>query len=308
MSTPLVLRIAIGNYDQVKALKDGSVTSDRLRLEFVEVDPLNRAFRMMLRDWKFDVCEMALATHAVAHRFEKPVAALPIVLHRGFHHGALHCALKSRLDGPAALSGKRIGVRSYSQTTGVWVRGILEVEYGVDPDTVTWVVDEDSHVAEYRDPPNVELVAEGKTLGGMLRSGEIDAAIGLSKIDPAEIRTVIPDADKAALGWYRKIGIYPANHAMVVKRDILAAHPWLGTELIALFEKAKTEAYRRAPPKPPSDPDRARLMAEIGADPLPYGMTANRASIEMLLGFCTRQKLTERTYRIDELFDPATLI
>jgi 4,5-dihydroxyphthalate decarboxylase len=308
MSTPPVLRIAIGNYDQVKPLKDGSVVSDRLRLEFVEVDPLNRAFRMMLRDWKFDVCEMALATHAVAHRFEKPVAALPIVLHRGFHHAALHCLLNSRLDGPAALAGKRIGVRSYSQTTGVWVRGILEAEYGVDPDTVTWVVDEDSHVAEYRDPPNVELAAEGKTLGGMLRSGEIDAAIGLSKIDPAEIRTVIPDADKAALAWFRNTQVYPANHAMVVKRDILAAHPWLGTELIALFEKAKAEAYRRNPRKPPADPDRARLMAKIGADPLPYDMAANRASVEMLLGFCTRQKLTERTYRVDQLFDPATLV
>jgi 4,5-dihydroxyphthalate decarboxylase len=308
MSTPLVLRIAIGNYDQVRPLKDGSVTSDRLRLDFVEVDPLNRAFRQMLRDWAFDVCEMALATHAVAHRFNKPVSALPIVLHRGFHHGALHCALNSRLDGPAALAGKRIGVRSYSQTTGVWVRGILQAEYGVDPDKVTWVVVEDSHVAEYRDPPNVELAADGKTLGGMVKSGEIDAAIGLRKIDPAEVRPVIPNADKAAFDWYRKTGVYPANHAMVVKREMLAAHPWLGAELLTLFEKAKAAAYRKNPVKPPADPDRARLMAQIGGDPLPYGIAANRASIDMLLGFCTQQKLTERTYRIDELFDPGTLV
>jgi 4,5-dihydroxyphthalate decarboxylase len=308
MSTPLALRIAIGNYDQVRPLKDGSVTSDRLRLEFVEVEPLNRAFRQMLREWKFDVCEMALATHAVAHRFQKPVSALPIVLHRGFHHGALHCALTSRLDGPAALAGKRIGVRSYTQTTCVWVRGILQAEYGVDPDKVSWVVVEDSHVAEYRDPPNVEPAADGKTLDSMLKSGEIDAAIGLRKVDPAEVRTVIPEADKAAFDWYRKTRVYPANHAMVVKSEILAAHPWLGKEILALFEKAKAEAYRRNPLKPPADPDRARLVAEIGGDPLPYGIAANRASIEMLLGFCTQQKLTPHTYRIDELFDPATLV
>lgn len=303
MSSPLTLRIAIGNYGQVKPLKDGRVASERLRLEFVEVDPLPVAFRQMLRERRFDVCEMALATHALAHRFGKPVTALPIILHRGFHHAALACAAASRLPGAAALAGRRIGVRSYSQTTGVWVRGILTAQYGIAPEAVTWVVLEDSHVPEFRDPPNVERAAAGKTLGGLLKSGEADAVIGFRKPAPGEVRTVIPDAEAAAAGWYRKTAIYPANHVVVVANELVAAHPWLGAELLALFERAKAQAYREGA----VDLRRAQPILPEGADPLPYGIAANRAPIEMLLGFCTAQRLTERTYRVEELFDPGTL-
>ncbi|MBI3709516.1 MAG: hypothetical protein HY246_17825 [Proteobacteria bacterium] len=302
MASPLVLRTAIGKYPYVQALKDGSVHSDRVRLEYVEVEPLNQAFRRLLRDGEFDVCEMALTTHALAHAFGKPYTAIPIILHRNFHHGAIACAKNAPLRGPSDLSGRRVGVRAYSQTTGVWVRGILQHEYGVDVGSITWVTTEDAHVAEYRDPPNVERAAEGKGLRTMLLAGEIDAAIGLRQEDPNEVRKVIPDTDAAAASWYRKTGIYPANHAVVIKNDLLAKHPWLGTELMTMFAESKRQAQ-----KTPVSAAEARLKALVGDDPHPYGLAANRKPIEMVLAFSTEQKLTPRAYKIEELFDAKSL-
>lgn len=305
MSAPLVLRTAVGKYDHVRALRDGSVRSERVRLDMVEVEPVNRAFRQMVQDSAFDLSEMALTTHALAHAFGKPVTALPIVLMRGFHHGAILCANGSAIAGPADLAGRKVAVRAYSQTTGVWVRGILEDEHGLDPDAVTWVTLEDAHVREYRDPPNVERAPAGKGLRDLLLAGEVDAVVGLGKADPTEVRTVIPDADKAAAAWYRKTGIYPVNHAVSIRTGLLTEHPWLADELMTLFTVAKKRAREQAPRPTAAAPpgtDRARLLAIVGDDPFPYGMAPNRTAIEMLLEYAARQKLTPRVYRVEELF------
>ena len=310
MNTPLVLRTVIGKYDHVGPLKDGSVSSDRLRLDFVEVDPLNGAFRRMVRDFEFDICEMALTTHALAHAFGKKITALPVILYRGFHHGTIVCAKDAKLKGPEDLQGGRIAVRAYSQTSGVWVRGILAHEYGLDLDKVTWVTLEDAHVAEYRDPPNVERAPEGASLKSLLRSGDVQAVIGFRNADPAEIRPVIDDPDAAAASWYRKTGVYPGNHAVSVKDELLAEHSWLAGELTALFAKAKARAYelkRAMPVTPPADTAKGRLMALVGEDAFPYGMRANRASTEMLLAFSAEQKLIPRAYRVEELFDAGSI-
>jgi 4,5-dihydroxyphthalate decarboxylase len=307
MSTPLVLRSVLGKYNEVQPLKNGSVRSDRVRLDFVEVEPIAGSFRRMLRDWEFDLCEMAITTHAMARAFEKPVIGLPIVLHRGFHHSTFNCLKSSPLKGPADLMGKKVGVRAYSQTTGVWVRGILKAEYGLDHADVTWVTMEDAHVAEYRDPPNVVRAAPGKTLRAMLLAGEIDATIGLAPADTNEVRTVIPNADEAAAAWYRKTGIYPSNHTVVLRSEHAAANPWLAGELYRMFVAAKEQARTAAKSTPPSAAQ-TRLLALVGSDTLPYGMSANRASMEMLLRFAVEQKLIPRAYRLEELFDPALAV
>ncbi|MEO8716182.1 MAG: ABC transporter substrate-binding protein [Acetobacteraceae bacterium] len=278
MTTPLVLRTAIGNYGHVRALKDRTVESDRVRLDFVDVEPVNRAFRRMVRDLEFDVCEMALTTHAQARAAGKPITALPIVLMGGLHHGALVCLRESGLRGPADLAGMRVGVRAYSQTTGVWVRGILHAEYNVDPAAITWVTQEDAHVAEYDDPPNVVRAPPGRSLLAMLRDGAIEAMIALGGTDSAELRTVIPNADEAAAAWFRKTGVHPVNHVVVVRNDLLAEHPWLAGELFRRFTEAK---------------------GNTGSQ---YGMEANRASIDLLLAFAARQALTQTTYRAEQLF------
>ncbi|MEO9189675.1 MAG: ABC transporter substrate-binding protein [Acetobacteraceae bacterium] len=294
MTMPLVLRTAIGNYDHVRALKDGTVGSERVRLDFVEVEPITRAFRRMVRGMEFDVCEIALATHAQAHAAGKPLTALPVVLMRGFHHGAIVCEARSDLRGPADLVGRRIGVRAYSQTTGVWVRGILHADYGIDPATITWITEEDAHVQEYQDPPNVLRVPPGRSLREMLLAREIDAAIGLRGMARGEARTVIPDADAAASAWFRGNGVYPVNHVVAVRDALLMEHPWLAEELFRLFSAAKAARLPVAA--------RTGVMALVGGDPLPYGMAANRTSIDLLLAFTARQGLTRDTYRAEQLF------
>ncbi len=275
----VVLRTALGKSPLVRALKDGTVTSDRVRFDFVDVDPITRAFRRMTRALEFDLCEIALTTHAQARAFGKPITALPVVLLRGLHHGALICRRDSPLRGPADLAGKRIGVRAWSQTTGVWVRGILHDEYGIAPDAMTWVTEEDAHVQEFVDPPFVQRIAAGQSLPAMLLAGEIDAAVALA-VDPASVRTVIPDADAVAAAWSRRTGVYPINHVVVVQDALLAEHPWLAEELMRLFAAAKRSAD----------------------DSVPYGIAANRPAIDLLMRYAAEQKLIPRAYRVDELF------
>lgn len=307
MAEPVTLKIAVGPYEHVRALRDGSVRSDRVRFDFVEVDPITRAFRRMARDLEFDVSEMAITTHALAHAFEKPITALPVVLSRGFHQGSVVCATGSSIRGPADLAGRKVGVRAWSQTTGVWIRGIMKAEYGLEPSAMTTVTEEDAHVREYQDPPYVVRAAAGKTLRGMLNDGEIDAAIALRPLPkPGEFRTVIPDAEAAAAAWYRKTGVYPVNHVVSVKTSLLRQHPWLGAELLSMFAAAK-EHVRAKVSTPEAGSAEANLRALVGEDTLPYGMARNRAGIEMLLKFAAEQTLTPRVYRPEELFDPGTL-
>lgn len=288
MSQPLVLRIAIGKHDHVEPLRDGTVASERLHLEFVEFDPLPKAFRQMVRHLDLDVSEMALTTHVLAHHFGRPITALPIPLWRRLHHSNLVCAAGSDVGGPKDLEGRKVGVRAYSQTTGVWIRGILRSEYGVDLDSITWVTMEDAHVAEYQDPPNAIRSTSGKGLRELLLSGELTAIMGERNADPADVRPVIPDAGAAAVDWSERTGIFPVNHIVSVKTDLLKQYPWLAKELMDLFEEARRKAGLTA--KEPL---------------LPYGLEPNRRSMQMLLDFAAQQKLTPRAYLVDELFHKA---
>ena len=171
------LRTVLGNYPHTLALKRGEVPSDAVRIDFVDVKPTHLAFKPMVRELAFDVCEMAIVTFLMAKAYGKPLALLPAVMLGRFQY---HCMLYNAERGALTqetLAGRRVGVRAYSQTTGVWLRGILANDYGVDLDAVRWVTFEDAHVAEYRDPPQIERGAAGKELGAMLLAGEIDAAI-----------------------------------------------------------------------------------------------------------------------------------
>jgi len=289
----MILRSAFASYPHAVALKDGTVASDRVAFDFEDVANITRAFRRMVRGLDFDLCEIALTTHAQAHAYGKPITALPVVLMRGFHHHALVCPVGSPLLGPADLVGKRIGVRAFSQTTGIWVRGILLDEYGVDHRGITWVTEEDAHVQEYRDPPNVERIAPGQSLPAMLLKGEIDAAIALAGLPPEKVRPVIEGPDEAAAAWFRKTGAYPVNHVVCVKTELLDAKPWLAGELLRLFTEAKTVART---------PSAEQRWAPVVGDPLPYGLEANRTGIELCLRYAAEQGLVPRVYRPDELF------
>jgi 4,5-dihydroxyphthalate decarboxylase len=284
----LVLRTALGKHDHIKPLKDGTVQSDRLQLEFVEFDPLPKAFRHMVRGGDLDVSEMALTTHLLAHHFRKPLVALPVPLWRRLHHSNLVCAANATLGGPAALQGKKVGVRAYSQTTGVWIRGILASQYGVDLSRITWVTMEDAHVAEYQDPSNVVRNASPEGLRELLLSGELAAIMGEREVDPADIRPVIANADAEAEAWSKRTGLFPVNHVVSIRAELLQQHPWLAEELMRLFEAARVKSGAK------------------GTAALPYGLEPNRAAMQMLLDFAAAQRLTPRTYRVDELFAKGT--
>jgi 4,5-dihydroxyphthalate decarboxylase len=287
----ITLKAALADYPHVMALKDGSVRSDQVTFAWETVTPITRAFRRMVRTGDFDLCEIALTTLAQAAAFGKGLTALPVVVMRGFHHAALVCPIGSPLRGPEDLAGKRIGVRAFSQTTGVWLRGILLDSYGVDHRSITWVTEEDAHVQEYRDPANVVRITPGQDLKAMLLSGEIDAGIALAGLDAAQVRTVIPNADAAAAEWYRRTGAYPVNHVVCVKTALL---PSLGMELMRMFAEAKAAA------RAPGAEEKYRPI--IGSDPLPYGLEENRAGIELCLHYAAEQGLTPRVYKAEELF------
>lgn len=285
MADRLVLRVALGQHEHVKPLKDGRVTSERLDLRFVEFDPLPKAFRQMARVGDLDVCEMALATHLLACHYGKPISGLAIPLWARLHHGNLVCPAGSGLTGAEDLRGRKVGVRAYSQTTGVWLRGILSSDYAVPNDSVTWVTMEDAHVAEYADPAIAQRGMSGKGLRQLMEEGELAAIMGERNADPHGVRPVIDHADQAAQAWSRRTGVFPVNHIVAVKTDLLQRHSWLAQELTGLFEAARQMAGAEGKNPPP-----------------PYGLEPNRRSMQMLLDFAAEQLLVPRRYQVDELF------
>jgi 4,5-dihydroxyphthalate decarboxylase len=277
------------------ALKDGRVEPRGYSFVFEEVDPLIAAFRRMVRGLEFDVCELAFTTYLCAREHGKRFTALPVFLVRGFHHGAIVCNTKV-VGGPKDLEGKRVGVnRGYTVTTGVWARGILADEHGVDLDRVTWVLSGDEHVAEYRPPANV-VPADGD-LAEQLVAGELAAAIGVS-VDHPDVAPLIPDAAEAGFESLRRSGLYPINHLVVVRDELLEAEPGLAAAVFDAFERAK-DIYVDGGEL---DPVHARAREITGGDPLPYGVEPNRATIEKLLDHAVTQRILERRPSVESLF------
>ena len=205
----LALKTAIGRYGHTLPLMDGSVVSERLAFDWAEYETIVGVFRTMVRTSAYEVSEMALSTYLCARAHGKPMTAIPVFITRSFNHGDVVYNANSGIGSPRDLAGKRVGVRAYTVTPGVWARGILKHEHGLDLDAVTWVLGSDEHVAEFVEPPNVVSAPAGSDLGGMLLSGDLDAAIGVGGLDSARIRPLIPDARDAALRFHEETGVYP---------------------------------------------------------------------------------------------------
>ena len=226
MPAPTTLRIAIGDYPHTLPLKRGEITSPWLTLDFVEVKPMYKAFMPMVREHAFDASEMALVTAIQAKAYGKGLRLLPAAMLSRFQHGTVRYNSERGQMTPADLPGKRIGVRAYSQTTGVWIRGILQNDYGIDLSAVQWVTFEDAHVAEAKDPPGVMRAKPGADITQMLLAGELDAAIyGAALPEDARLQSVIPDPDAAAQRWYGQHGLVPVNHMVVVTDDLAHIEP-----------------------------------------------------------------------------------
>jgi 4,5-dihydroxyphthalate decarboxylase len=288
-----------------QALKDGTVTPAGFSLKFEEIPVLVKGFRRMVRSLEFDVSEMALTTYLTAREHGVAFTALPIFLVRGFHHSAIRYNTRSDIRDPKDLEGRRVGVnRGYTVTTGVWARGILAHEYGVDLGRVTWVLSGDEHVESYVPPANVEPAPPGADLAEMLINGEIDAVIGVD-VDHPDVAPLIGDPEEAAIAALRQRGFYPINHLVVVKDEVLDRYPEVASAVFDAFTEAKQRYVGRLRDGAvSSDTDRmySRVLQTTGVDPLPYGIEPNRAMLEQLIEFALAQRILARPVGVDEMF------
>ena len=309
--TGLHLRTVTRTQGNNQALKDGTVTPQRFSFDFEDVPVLVHAFRRMVRGLEYDVCEMAITTYLCAKAHGKPFTALPVFLVRGFHHGVILVNTKAGIAHPKDLEGRRVGVnRGYTVTTGVWARAILQDEHGVDLDRVTWVLSGDEHVAEYRPPANVVPMEPGSDLAQMVATGELAAVIGV-EVEHPDVAPLIPDAAEAGFEALRLRGLYPINHLVVVRDELLEAHPDLAGEVFNAFAAAKNLYVDRLSqgaiePVTATDAMYRRVMEITGADPLPYGIEPNRATIELLIRSAVSQRVLDRPPAVEALFAAST--
>ncbi len=278
----------MGNYPNAMALKEGRIPSDLIDFEFADVKVSNTAFKPLVREARFDLAEVAIVTFLQAKLYGKPYVLIPAtVLGRGQLHTIAYNPERGRI-GPGDLNGRTLGVRAYTQTTGTWVRGILAESYGVDLGSLTWVTFEESHVAEYQDPPNVRRAPEGKTLVQMLLDGEVDAAVVGDKYPDPRLQPLIPDPEAANRAWSQAHGGVPINHMLVIREELAWTRPDVVREVYRVFKESTAESFAKT-----GVPD---------LDPLRFGIEANRRSLEIIIDFAVKQGLLPRPFTVDELF------
>jgi len=249
--------------------------------DFADYSPTNKGFKPMVREQAFDVSEMAIVTFLMAKSFGKPMVLLPDVVVARFQHTyALYNARRATLK-PADLNGKRVGIRSFTTTTGAWLRGILANDYGVDLNSIDWVTFEDAHVAEFRD--TTKRAPAGKQVIQMLVDGELDAVLG-EKVEHSDLKPLFPDAAAEEKAWFASHGVLPINHMMVVSEQLSSQHPEIVREVHRLLsESAKASA---AAPR--------------------FGVDDMRRSLETIVVYTAQQGLIPRAFSVDELFDDVT--
>jgi 4,5-dihydroxyphthalate decarboxylase len=323
MTTPR-LNIAIADYGHTRALKSGEAPIKGIEANFVQVVPIIGAFRRMVREVEFDVCEMAPTTYMIARALGAPFIALPIFIMRRFHHGGFVVRPDSGIKVPKDLEGRQVGVRAYSVTTGVWTRGIFINEYGLDSSKVTWVVDDEEHVTTLKLPENVVHAPDGKSLASMMAAGELQAAFsgpaGIGRAGPptgawetggqastAVYPELIPDVAKVEADWFRRTGIYPIHGLITVRTEVLWKHPWIARALYEAFVEAKKPyiAHLKGTQGDSADEKKYRGLMPLVGDPLPYGLKDNMPSIEAMLTYGLQQKLIPKRMSLEEAFvDP----
>jgi len=282
------LKTLLGDHAVSAALKRGDIASDGVAFDIADVKVPNTAFRRVVRDLEFDVAELAIVTFLMAKDRGVPLTLLPVVLMaRAQHPFLVHDAMRGPLD-PRQLEGRRVGLRSWTVTTAVWLRQILADDYGVDATRVSWVTCEDAHVAGAIDPPGVGRAPPGSDLLTMLHAGEIDAAIIGARPEDARIRPLIADPVAAARAFQQRTSAIQINHMVVVRQEIADDQPALVREVLGLFRASHAAATRAA-------------SCEAAGLP-PFGIEANRRNLEVAIDATYRQGLIARRFTVDELF------
>jgi 4,5-dihydroxyphthalate decarboxylase len=280
------LRTLLGDHPCTAALKSGSIRSDAITLDYTEYSPTNKGFKPMVRDAAFDVSELAIVTYLMAKSVGKPMVLLPSVVVARFQHAyAVYRAELGDLK-PRDLEGKRVGIRSFTTTTGAWLRGILANDYGVNLDAINWVTFEDAHVAEFRD--TTVRAPQGRQIIQMLRDGDLDAVLG-EKVEGPDLKPLFANAAAEELSWFAKHGVVPINHMVVVSEALSKSHPDVVREVFRLLQRSASLTPADARPGLP------KLTAdEMGR------------SLALISEYCAQQGLIPRAYAVDEMFDDVT--
>ena len=284
------LRTNLAEYAVTKAMRDGRVKSDLVQLDFCGPTPAHNGFKAMVRENKFDAGELAIVTFLQARAYGKPYVLLPAPISGRFQH---HCA-GFNIDfghlNPKDIEGKKVGVRTYSQTTALWIRGILRHEYGVDLDKVTWMTLGDGHLAEYKDPENCVRLPAGSSIPDMMMKGELAAALlGEDMPKDPRVRTLVPDAQNAAKTWFQREGVVPINHMFAVHKDVTKNHPEVVREIYRMIAES-----------------RALIEGGVPAVFPPLGLEANRKGLQLAIDWALDQKIIPHKLSVDELFDDVT--
>jgi 4,5-dihydroxyphthalate decarboxylase len=319
----LTLTLACGDYDRTLPLRTGAVRPDGVELKVLALEPEEMFYRMARRR-DFDVAEFSLATYTVLRGRGEPLVAIPVFPSFAFRHSAIFVRSDAGIREPRDLVGKRVGVPKYHMTAAVWVRGILEDEYGVSPSDLHWFEGGEGTAVKEVDvtlPPGLrhQLVPGDRNLGHLLAAGELDAFIGArrpagaasagSAGAPARVRRLFPDFRRVERAYFEKTAIFPIMHTVVLKEELVREHPWLPRSLYEAFAEAKRLAYRRLADTAVLPYVLPWLVAEVeetralmGDDPFPYGVSRNRKTVETLAGYSFRQGLAPRRLAVEELF------
>jgi 4,5-dihydroxyphthalate decarboxylase len=300
------------DYGMMRQMKTATALNDDIDLEFPAFENILTAVRRMVREDAFDICEIPITTYLCAKSFGKPMTAIPVFLTRNFHHGAIFYDTRSGIGKPKDLEGKTIGInRGYTVTTGVWARYVLAAEHGVDLEKIRWAATDDEHVAEFAPPACADYDYRGRDMTELFDSGDIVAAIGAIPSAPPTVQPLIPDAVEAGFASYRESGIFPINHTVVVRDELLETYPTLAADLFAAL-KASKHAYlssldRDADDLSAEDRLTVRLERGVDGDPFPYGVGSNRKALEVLAQTAFDQHITSKVFSMEELFAKGTL-
>ena len=316
----LALTLAIGDYDRTSALKTGLVRPQGVDLNILTLTP-EEIFYRMGRFREFDACEFSLSTYTIRRGRGEPLIAIPVFPSKMFRHSSIFIGDKAGIREPKDLRGKRVGVPKYHMTAAVWIRGLLEDEYGVAPKDIRWFEGGEGAKVKEVDvtlPPDVRLehVPGGKNLGDMVAAGELDAFIGARR--PAAygkgVSRLFPDFRKVERAYYERTGIFPIMHTVVLKEEQVTHHPWLPRSLYDAFTEAKRLAYERlhftaalltSLPWQVAEAEETRAL--MGDDPFAYGIARNRKTVEALAAYSFRQNLAPRRLTVEEMFVPSML-
>ncbi len=316
--TKLTLTLACGDYDINRGLIEGTVRPEGIDLVPVTLSSPERHWRMM-RGREFDVCELSLASYLILRdRRSLPFIAIPVFPHRRFRHSYIFVNAKAGIETPKHLEGRRVGIRTWQNTALLWVRGILEDHYGVDLTRIEWIRQDEEDVP-FTLPPRFKVSQLGRerNLNTMLVEGEVDALIhpeipsAFRQGDP-RVKRLFPDAKGEEQRYYRATGLFPLMHTVVIREDLLAAHPWVATAMLKAFRQSKELAWRKM-----EDPRRVSLAwlrelieeerALLGPDPWPYDLPSNRRALETMIGYAHRHGTIAEPMAPEALFFPPSL-